>query len=210
MDPTLARPGAPQWAPRPSPPPAVRRPSTAGYWIAALVAVIAVGGGVVALLIGLTGVGHRLENFVNTPVPGSVTVRVDEPTTFVVFSETSGSEPVEDGSSITVTGPDGNPVPLQPYAGDVTWEGEPGTVSSAVAEFHATTTGTYTVTVRGRAPGTQIVVVEDLPVIRAVLLPVVVAGAGLLIAIITLIVTATRRSAAARDAVLARSYWYRQ
>lgn len=210
MDPTLARPGAPQWAPRPSPPPAVRRPSTAGYWIAALVAVITVGGGGIALVLGLAGMQQMIEDYARTPVPGSVTVQAEEPTTFVVFSEGLDSEPTDHGGSIAVTGPNGDAVPLLPYVGEVTYETGTGSAGTALATFRAATTGTYMVTARGNVPNAQIAVGEDVPVVRTVLLPLGVGALGMAIAITILIVTATRRSAAARDAVLARSYWYRQ
>ena len=75
----------------PIPPlPATKRPSTAGYWVAAVVAVLGLTAAFLWGAVTTTTTQDRVDGFDRTAVPGQVTVSVTDPATILVYHESAG------------------------------------------------------------------------------------------------------------------------
>lgn len=114
------------------------------YLLAGLIALVGLLGAGAWASLALLAEVHRPAGFERIATPGEGQVQLDEKATRVVFAERAGSlEP----SQITVTGPDGVAIPLQPYRGDLRYDvpGSDSAVGTAVATFTAPTAGTYRV-----------------------------------------------------------------
>ena len=89
---------------------ASKRPSTAGYWVAAVVAVL---GLIAAFLWGAVGFSNtldRVDGLDRLAVPGATTVSVTDPGTMVVYHESAAevagsAEPTANGRSRDPVGP---------------------------------------------------------------------------------------------------------
>ena len=101
-----------------------KRPSTAGYWVAAVVAVL---GLMAAFLWGAVGISNtldRVDGFDRLAVPGATTVSVTDPGTMVVYHESAAevaryAEPTATGRMARPSGTRG-PGPPSPSATPVT------------------------------------------------------------------------------------------
>jgi hypothetical protein len=81
--------------PPPTPPPipplqTTKRPSTAGYWISAVVAVLGLMAAFLWGAVGITNTRDRVDGFGRLAVPGATTVSVTDPGTTVVYHESAG------------------------------------------------------------------------------------------------------------------------
>lgn len=112
------------------------------YLLAGLVALAGLLGAGAWASLALLAEVDRPAGFERITTPGEGQVRLDEDVTSVVFAEQAGPP---DPSQITVTGPDGEPVPVRPYRGDLRYDvpGSDGDVATAVAMFVAPSAGTY-------------------------------------------------------------------
>jgi hypothetical protein len=152
-----------------------KRPSTAGYWVAAVIAVL---GLMAAFLWGAAGINNtqdRVDSFDRLAVPGATTVTVTDPGTMVAYHESAAevaryAEPTANARIATrwdpgtrttvrypsdaptwqqlglqVTGPGGAAVPVATYRSSARYDLEPGRAGRAVATFEATTAGPYRV-----------------------------------------------------------------
>jgi hypothetical protein len=185
----------------PYPAPARRPgPSVAGYWVAGVLAVLTPVAAIAALLLGLYAVSERTDGFARAPVPGAVTVTVDEPQTLVIYLERTTAAPGDLGARVTVTGPDGAAVQVGPYDGELTYElGD--RAGTALATFRADAPGRYTARGAGQTGATSSMAVGgDLAPLIAVgvLAPFVIGAVGVALAVGTAIVTYVRRSSASR------------
>ena len=116
---------------RPPIPPrqASKRPSTAGYWVAAVVAAL---GLIAAFLWGAVGINttqDRVDGFARLAVPGATTVSVTDPGTMVVYHESAAevagyAEPTANGRiAATRWDPGTRTIVTVPYAGETpTWQ----------------------------------------------------------------------------------------
>lgn len=175
-----------------------KRPSTAGYWVGALVAVLttlsALGWGAFAFL----GWQAQVEDFPRLTAPGTATVSVTETGTRFVYLEHDRSTAVPSVPDVTVTGPSGAEVPVTAYRAEMRYDvpNDANRIGDAVLTFQADEPGTYQVTVTDVAQGTALAVGHDL--VRGwgpqVVGSVALLLGGLLLGLILVIVTAARRA----------------
>jgi hypothetical protein len=66
-----------------------KRPSTAGYWVAAVVAVLGLTAAFLWGAVGFSNTRDRVDGFDRTAIPGQVTVSVSDPGTMVVYHESA-------------------------------------------------------------------------------------------------------------------------
>ncbi|KAB7745428.1 hypothetical protein GA707_05725 [Nostocoides sp. F2B08] len=185
---------------RASPTAQATRPGTAGYWLGALVAILAT---VAALMWGTTTFldwRSHLQDFSRLTADGTISVSVTDPGRFFVYLEHDRSTAVPTTPAVTVTGPSGEEAALRAYGAQLRYDvpGEPGQVGDAVLSFAADRTGTYAVVVADLEPGTAVAVGDHLA--RGWISPVVGSVAlllgGLLLGTVIVIVTAARRASA--------------
>jgi hypothetical protein len=84
-----------QLQPPPTRPPiasrhATKRPSTAGYWVAAVVAVLGLAAAFLWGAVGIHTTQDRVNGFDRLTVPGATTVSVTDPATILVYHESAG------------------------------------------------------------------------------------------------------------------------
>jgi hypothetical protein len=183
----------------PSTTPAKRRPSTTGYWLGALVAVLAILGALTWGTFTFLGWQAHVEDFPRLSPPGTVAVSVTEPGTRFLYAEHDRSTAVPSLlPAVTVTGPSGAFVPLTAYRAEMRYDVPHDTnqVGDAVLTFQAHEPGTYRVTVATADHGTTVAVGDDLlwgwaP--RVVATIALLLG-GLLVGLTLVVVTAARRS----------------
>jgi hypothetical protein len=187
----------PPVSPATTPPSAARRPGTTGYWLGALVAILATVG---ALAWGtLTFLDWRsdLRELSRLTSPGTTSVSVVDPARIFVYVEhvrtATAATP-----TVSVIGPSGDDVVLRPYAAQLRYDvpGEPGRVGDAVLSFAADRPGDYQVTVTGLQPDTAVAVGDHL---ARGFIPEVVGSIGLLLGgllagLVLVVVTAARRA----------------
>jgi hypothetical protein len=134
-------------------------------------------------------------------VPGTATVHVTQPTTRVLYYESTGPAPTLGQLGLHVTGPAGNLVGVTPYSGDLRYDVPPvnPTRGEAVASFDATTPGNYTIRAsKATWTGGTIAVGSDLlwdaapHIIGTIAVFLIGTGAGLTL----IIITAVRRNSA--------------
>ncbi|MDE3086380.1 MAG: hypothetical protein KGJ77_06405 [Acidobacteriota bacterium] len=123
-------------------------------WRYLIAAALLVGGLALALGIGL-GAGKaksdQAAGYARVAVPGALTLHVDHPATYVVFSEGTAclDAPNCHGQlypvTVRVTGPAGDPVSVAPAHGPTYMIG--GSEGTGVASFEARSAGTFTVAV---------------------------------------------------------------
>jgi hypothetical protein len=123
-----------------------RRVAPRGYWLAAIVAVPGVVGGLALGFANYRDSQRDLDRLDRTSVPGAMPVTVTAPADRVVYDEGS-NEVTHDDLTITVTGPTGDDVVIRPYVGDLVYEKVDLTKGRAVATFHAEQAGNYLVQV---------------------------------------------------------------
>ena len=160
------------------------------YGLAILVAVVGATAAALWAITGFLDQIQRPEQFARTEVPGITSVEITQTGSHVIYVEGAGGAQIT-AADLTVSGPQGAPVQLHPYALDLHYDvpGTPGALGTAVAVFDAERTGTYQVaTDAAVADGTTTLAVgDDLApeVIRSVAVPsavgvlVLVAGVGL-------------------------------
>jgi hypothetical protein len=104
------------------------RPSTVGYWVAAVVAVLGLTAAFLWGAVGIHTTGDRVDGFDRMAIPGIVTVSVTDPGTMVVYHESAAEvaryvEPTANGRPATRWDPATRTVVSVPYVGDApTWE----------------------------------------------------------------------------------------
>ena len=116
---------------RPPVPPlqARTRPSTAGYWVAAVVAVLGITAAFLWGAVGIRTTGDRVDGFDRLAVPGATTVSVTDPGTMVIYHESAAevarsAEPTANRRiAATQWDPGTRTIVTLAYAGDTpTWQ----------------------------------------------------------------------------------------
>ena len=137
----------------PTPPiPTKRTPSRAGYWVAAIVAVLGLTAAFVWGAVGTITALDRVDSFDRTAVPGAITVSVTDPATMVVYYE--GPAEVARYADPTATGR--NPT---------RWN--PGTDASTVVSYAANTPTWQQLRLTVTGPDGAVVPISTLPVDRS-------------------------------------------
>lgn len=178
--------------------PARRRPSTAGYWLGALLAVLTTLGALTWGAFTFLGWQSHVEDFTRLTPPGTAAVSVTDTGTRFLYLEHDRSTPVPSIPAITVTGPSGTQVPLTAYDAEMRYDvpNVANRIGDAVLTFQTDEPGTYQVTIADTDPGTTLAVGDNL--VRGwgpqVLGSVALLLGGLLLALILAIITAARRS----------------
>ena len=101
-----------------------KRPSTVGYWVAAVVAVLGLRAAFLWGAVGLSTTQDRVDGLDRTAVPGQVTVSVTDPGTMVVYHESAAevagsAEPTANGRIVaTRWDPGTRTIVTVPSAGD--------------------------------------------------------------------------------------------
>lgn len=175
-----------------------RGPSTAGYWVGALVAILATAGAIVWGVVTFVGWRAHVEDFPRLTPPGTVAISVVDPGTRFIYLEHDRSTPVPAAPTVRVTDPSGAQVPLAPYALEMRYDvpGVGDRIGDGVLTFQATEPGVHDVTVEAAEPGTTVAVGDDLlwewgPKVAGI---VALLLGGLLVGLATIVVTAVRRS----------------
>lgn len=195
---TNNRAAAPAPGALPPTPPAARRPSTAGYWIGILIAVLATVGAVVWGVFAFLGWQAHVDDFPRLTPPGTVAVSVTDPETRFIYLEHDRSTPVPDVPFVTVTGPSGAEVATAAYENELRYDvpGVANRIGDAVLSFEASETGTYRVTVADSEPGTVVAVGDNLIWgwgLQVVGIVALLLG-GLIIGVTMVVITAVRRA----------------
>jgi hypothetical protein len=106
-----------------------KRPSTTGYWVAAVVAVLGLMAAFLWGAVGISNTQDRVDGFDRLAVPGATTVSVTDPGTMVVYHESAGevagySEPAaNDRIAATQWDPGTRTIVTVPYTGETpTWQ----------------------------------------------------------------------------------------
>ncbi|MBK8470611.1 MAG: hypothetical protein WAR57_15330 [Candidatus Phosphoribacter sp.] len=175
-----------------------KRPSTAGYWVGTLVAVLttlsALGWGAFAFL----GWQAHVEDFCRLTDPGTAAVSVTRTGARFVYLEHDRTTAPPSVLPVTVTGPSGVEVPLTAYRAELRYDvpNNPNRVGDAVLTFPADEPGTYAIFVADIDEGTAVAVGDDLLRTWApqVVGSVALLLGGLLLGLILVIVTAVRRA----------------
>ena len=174
-----------------------RRPSTAGYRLAVVIAVAGFAAGAGWGITAYLGIQRQIDDFGRVGVPGQIVVSIQETGGRVLYYE--GSEPI----SLTdlapqVSAPDGTAVAVEEYGLDLRYDTPDGGVGRAIGMFAADSPGRYEVRIDGIAPpGAEVAIGETIAhsklgsVVGAVLLILGTLSVG----VVLTIVTAVRRSA---------------
>jgi hypothetical protein len=101
-----------------------KRPSTAGYWVAAVVAVLGLTAAFLWGAVGIHTTQDRVDSLDRLAVPGATTVSVTDPGTMVIYHESTGEvaryvEPTANGRiAATQWDPGTRTIVTVPYAGE--------------------------------------------------------------------------------------------
>jgi hypothetical protein len=138
---------------RPSIPPlqARTRPSTAGYWVAAVVAALGLTAAFLWGAVGIHTTGDRVDGFARLAVPGATTVSVTNPGTMVIYHESAAevaryADPTATGRPATRWDPGTRTIVTVRYPSDApTWQQlglqvtGPGGTTVPVATYRSST-----------------------------------------------------------------------
>ena len=118
-------------------------PSKTWYWVAAVVAIVAVGCGVTWGVLGTMRARDHAQSLPRANAPGRLEVSAGAGTSKLIYFEGEG-RPSPDALGLSVLAPDGSSVRVEPY--DVVMKYDiAGWVGTPIASFSAQTAGTYTV-----------------------------------------------------------------
>ena len=180
--------------------PVTRGASTAGYWVGAVIALLATVGAVAWGVFAFLGWQAHIEDFPRVTPPGTAAVSVTDPGTHFLYLEHDRSTATPPTPAITVTGPTGTEVPLAAYRAEVRYDvpAVADRVGDAALTFPADQPGTYRVTVAEAEQGTVVAVGDSLlwgwgPQVVGI---VVLLVGGVLVGLTVVIVTAVRRAGA--------------
>jgi hypothetical protein len=182
----------------PSTTPTKRRPGTAGFWIGALIAVMATLGAVTWGAFTFMGWRAHVEAFVRLAPPDTAVVSVTGTGTRLLYLEHDRTTSVPSVPAVTVTGPTGAEVPVAAYRGELRYDvpNVANRIGDAVLTFQADEPGAYRVTVGGTGQGATVAIGDNLlwawgPQVAGI---VALLLGGLLVGLSFVIVTGAGRS----------------
>jgi hypothetical protein len=170
---------------------APRKPaSSLGYWLAGLVAVVAVAGGIGWFVLGLTSLGDKVDDLHRIAVPGQAVVELEAGKQSVYWEGGGTVPPLE----IAVREVDGPAVAVGPHGGEVTYEVD-GRSGTSVAGFEVDDDGRYLVVVGGERTQGAVAVGKGVggQIVSAVVGGLGIFFGGLLLCGVVIIITARRR-----------------
>jgi hypothetical protein len=169
---------------------AVRRASTAGYWIALLIGLGGLVGGLAWGLTAYRGLQEEIDGFARLTVPGEAVVPIEASGGQVVYYEGPGSPSLQD-LDVRIMGPGGAHVPVDVYDADLRYDAPDQVVGRAIGTFQAATPGRYGIVVGAAPQGSRVAVGGSIAssklgsIIGALLLVVAAGAAGLVLAVVT-------------------------
>ncbi|WP_404392700.1 hypothetical protein [Humibacillus xanthopallidus] len=182
----------------PSTTPTKRRPGTAGYWIGAVVAVMATLGAVTWGAFAFLGWRAHVDAFVRVAPTETAVVFVTDAGTRLLYLEHDRTAAVPSVPAVTVTGPTGAEVPVAAYRGELRYDvpNVANRIGDAVLSFQAEKPGAYRVTLGSTDQGAIVAVGDNLlwtwgPQVVGI---VALLLGGLFVGMTVVIVTAARRS----------------
>ena len=119
-------------------------PSKAGYWVAAVVAALALAAAIALGLLGTLRTLNRPDGFTRAAIPGALIVTGVAGGQQVVYYE-GDTRPGWRRLDVRVDGPDGGALPVDAYHGDLEYDHH-GRVAKAIATFATHTGGRYRIT----------------------------------------------------------------
>jgi len=172
------------------------RPSAAGYVIAGLLAVAAIGGAIAWVVLGFVNFSDSVDALKRVPVGGARMVSLDSGRQGIYYEGPGGEKAVVPPLRIVVVpAGGGTPVPVGGYSGSVTYSMD-GHAGRSVAGIGIDQAGRYRVAVAGNAsPGAVVAIGPGLghKIVRALVGGVVIFVVGMLAAGLLIIATAYRR-----------------
>jgi hypothetical protein len=176
-----------------------RRPTTAGYWLAVAVLIGGLAAGLTWGLISYRGYQDDIDRFARVPATGgqvTLTQSGERTIYYEGFAASAGAHP-----KIAINAPNGSPVRVQPFEGDLRYDAPDGFVGVAIGTFRAELPGIYDVITAETIDGdTRIAIGTGVPTsaIASVVGAFFVIGATFLVGLAVIIFTAVRRSRIAR------------
>lgn len=178
------------------------RPSSAWYWIGAAIMVLGIVGGTAFGVIRFTDTVDKIDDFPRLAVPSDREVSLDEGG-YTLFHEYPGAASdygFRFAPEVEITAPDGSSVPISPYGNEETYsfgdhEGR------AISTFRADADGVYRVQVLGEPNSFESIAIGDSYIggmLLAIFGGMALAGLGVVIGGIVMIVTGVRRGRAQR------------
>jgi hypothetical protein len=170
-----------------------RRPTSAGYWGAALIAVLGLLGAAIWGAMGAVELTEQVDAFARVEVPGEAVLTVEEPADLTIFYEAPGIDEEQaelPPLTISILGPDGDPVAIAGYGSELTYHLDDH-VGRAIATFSAAQAGDHRVVVEGEAPPEAILAFGEGvtgivgTLVGAGLILFVTFGAGAVLALVT-------------------------
>ena len=176
-----------------------RRPTTAGYWLAGAIVIAGLAAGLAWGLTAYRGYQDDIDRFARVPATGgdiTLTQAGERTMYYERAASGAGAHP-----SIAITGPNGSPVRVQPFQGNLRYDAPDGSIGAAIGTFRAEVAGVYDVIAAGSVDGhARIAIGTGVPTstIASVVGALFVIGATFLVGLAVIISTAVRRSRIAR------------
>jgi hypothetical protein len=167
-----------------------KRASALGYWLAALLALASIAGGVAWFALGFSSLGDKVDELHRVDVPGRAVVELESGKQSIYWEGSGASPPMR----IAVRSAGGAQVPVGPHGGEVTYDvnGHSGT---SVAGFSVDEAGRYEVVVDSDTGGGVVAVGKGVggQIVKAIVGGLGIFFGGLLLTGALIIVTARRR-----------------
>lgn len=176
-----------------------RQASALGYWLAAMLCFAAIAGAIGWVVDGLIGLDDRVNDLHRVAVPGEQLLALEEGRQAVYYESAGGEDATIPRLEIRLEPAEGGaPVVVGPHGGDVSYS-VGGYAGRSMAGFEIEDAGSYRMTVRARSEnvpaGALLAVGPGIGgrIVRAVVGGLAIFFGGLLLAGLTIAITAARR-----------------
>ncbi len=177
------------------PSPRPLKPGVAGYWIGGALILIGIAGAVVWLVVGLMGISNAVDEFERVPADGGGTIALDDDRPYVVYIEDGSTSRFATDVRLAIIDPSGDEVDLRKYGTEFNYDFS-GRSGAASFTFRSDEAGDYTVVSESSSSRATVAVGRSLAgtLVWTIVTPFVIGGVGLLLGIVLMVVTLTRRS----------------
>lgn len=178
--------------------PPARRPTTTGYWFAVAIVVVGLVAGLAWGLTAYRGYENDIDRFARVAATGG-RITLTQPGERTIYHEASASGAAH--PEIGIDAPNGSPVRIEPFEGDLRYDAPDGSVGVAIGTFGAELPGVYDVITAGSIDDDAYIAIgTGVPssTIASVVGALSLIGATFLGGLVLFIVTAVRRSRIAR------------
>jgi hypothetical protein len=184
------------------------RPSGVWFWVAGGIIILAIVGSVTVFGRTIIDLSDKVEDFERVAMPGSGTVQIDGTGGFTLYHEFPGASSDFASSSLLVTlaGPDGEPVDLDRYSGDVTYD-YGGNEGLALYSFQVDEPGQYQVVGEGDTGEVAIGRGIGKGLVGGIVFGLVLGFGGVALGVVIIIVVAVRRSRDRRNRQVMGGQW---